>query len=86
MQLSSPSVLAPWVLFGSWLSDWACLRAGAEAGVWGQEDEFQPSRGTEGSPEMLAKCYDMLVSCDENQVGIGSNWAASSQGLPSLGS
>lgn len=69
---------APWVLFGPLLSDWAHLRAGAEAGVWGQENEFPPFRGTEGSPEMLAQCYKMLASCYENQAGIGSSWVASS--------
>lgn len=75
---------APWVLFGPLLSDWAHLRDGEEAGVWGQENESPPSRGTEGSPELLAQCYKMLASCYENQAGIGSSWVASS-GLPSLG-
>lgn len=69
---------APWVLFGPLLSDWALLRDGAEAGVWGQENESPPFRGTEGSPEMLAQCYKMLASCYENQAGIGSSWVASS--------
>ena len=48
-------LLASWVLFGHWWSEGACLRAGAEAGVWGQEDESPPSRETEGSPEVLAE-------------------------------
>lgn len=70
---------APWVLFGPLLSDWAHLRDGAEAGVWGQENESPPSRGTEGSPELLSQCYKMLASCYENQAGIGSSWVASSR-------
>lgn len=47
-------------------------------GSGGQENECPPSRGTEGSPEMLAQCYKMLASCYENQAGIGSSWVASS--------
>lgn len=76
--------LAPWVLFCPLLSDWAYLRDGAEAGVWGLRTS-PPSRELEGSPEMLAQCYAMMVSCEENQAGVGSRWVASSRASPALG-